>query len=88
MFYNTGRPMSGTWGSERFFTGGSGFVRRLSMPDASLQVCPEVCRFSLLTPLLLQTLPQTNTISRHLVMKTCALCLLQRVFGVSFYPVL
>ncbi|XP_046901925.1 protocadherin alpha-C2-like isoform X1 [Hypomesus transpacificus] len=41
MFYNTGRPMSGTWGSERFFTGGSGFVRRLSMPDASLQVCPE-----------------------------------------------
>ncbi|XP_024250182.1 protocadherin alpha-C2 isoform X1 [Oncorhynchus tshawytscha] len=41
MFYNTGRPISGTWGSERFFTGGSGFVRRLSMPDASLQVCPE-----------------------------------------------
>ncbi|KAM6970692.1 protocadherin alpha-C2-like isoform 1-T1 [Aplochiton taeniatus] len=41
MFYNTGRPISGTWGSERFFTGGSGFVRRLSMPDASMQVCPE-----------------------------------------------
>lgn len=39
MFYNTGRPVSGTWGSERFFTGGSGFVRRLSMPDAALQVC-------------------------------------------------
>ncbi|XP_016340180.1 protocadherin alpha-C2-like isoform X2 [Sinocyclocheilus anshuiensis] len=37
MFYNTGRPISGTWGSERFFTGGSGFVRRLSMPDAALQ---------------------------------------------------
>ncbi|KAG9263147.1 protocadherin alpha-C2 [Astyanax mexicanus] len=35
MFYNTGRPISGTWGSERFFTGGSGFVRRLSMPDAA-----------------------------------------------------
>uniref|UniRef100_A0A8C7U5R0 Protocadherin gamma-C3 n=1 Tax=Oncorhynchus mykiss TaxID=8022 RepID=A0A8C7U5R0_ONCMY len=45
MFYNTGRPISGTWGSERFFTGGSGFVRRLSMPDASLQVCPEVRHF-------------------------------------------
>lgn len=43
MFYNTGRPISGTWGSgaERFFTSGSGFVRRLSMPDASLQICPE-----------------------------------------------
>ncbi|XP_076130919.1 protocadherin alpha-C2-like isoform X1 [Alosa pseudoharengus] len=37
MFYNTGRPISGTWGSERFFTGGSGFVRRLSVPDAALQ---------------------------------------------------
>ncbi|XP_026886474.1 LOW QUALITY PROTEIN: protocadherin alpha-C2-like [Electrophorus electricus] len=37
MFYNTGRPISGTWGSERFFTGGSGLVRRLSMPDAALQ---------------------------------------------------
>uniref|UniRef100_A0AAY4BDK9 Protocadherin gamma-C3 n=1 Tax=Denticeps clupeoides TaxID=299321 RepID=A0AAY4BDK9_9TELE len=37
MFYNTGRPISGTWGSERFFTSGSGFVRRLSMPDAALQ---------------------------------------------------
>ncbi|XP_066506287.1 protocadherin alpha-C2-like isoform X2 [Hoplias malabaricus] len=37
MFYNTGRPISGTWGSERFFTGGSGFVRRLSMPDAAMQ---------------------------------------------------
>ncbi|XP_028815623.1 protocadherin alpha-C2-like isoform X1 [Denticeps clupeoides] len=36
MFYNTGRPLSGTWGSERFFTGHSGqFVRRLSMPDAT-----------------------------------------------------
>ncbi|XP_030622694.1 protocadherin 2 alpha c isoform X3 [Chanos chanos] len=36
MFYNTGRPLSGTWGSERFFTGQSGqFVRRLSMPDAA-----------------------------------------------------
>ncbi|TRY69642.1 hypothetical protein DNTS_024102 [Danionella cerebrum] len=37
MFYNTGRPLSGTWGSgaDRFFTGQSGqFVRRLSMPDA------------------------------------------------------
>uniref|UniRef100_A0A1A8I3V0 Neuron navigator 1 n=1 Tax=Nothobranchius kuhntae TaxID=321403 RepID=A0A1A8I3V0_NOTKU len=43
MFYNTGRPISGTWGSgaDRFFTSGSGFVRRLSMPDASLQICPE-----------------------------------------------
>ncbi|KAF3706608.1 Protocadherin alpha-C2 [Channa argus] len=43
MFYNTGRPISGTWGSgaDRFFTSGSGFVRRLSMPDASLQLCPE-----------------------------------------------
>lgn len=39
MFYNTGRPISGTWGSERFFTSGSGFVRRLSMPDAGIQVC-------------------------------------------------
>lgn len=39
MFYNTGRPISGTWGSERFFTSGSGFVRRLSMPDATIQVC-------------------------------------------------
>ncbi|KAF5893635.1 protocadherin alpha-C2-like isoform X1, partial [Clarias magur] len=37
MFYNTGRPISGTWGSERFFTSGSGFVRRLSMPDAGMQ---------------------------------------------------
>ncbi|XP_017345163.1 protocadherin alpha-C2 isoform X1 [Ictalurus punctatus] len=37
MFYNTGRPISGTWGSERFFTSGSGFVRRLSMPDAAVQ---------------------------------------------------
>ncbi|XP_076875448.1 protocadherin alpha-C2-like isoform X1 [Brachyhypopomus gauderio] len=37
MFYNTGRPISGTWGSERFFTSGSGLVRRLSMPDAALQ---------------------------------------------------
>ncbi|XP_031427753.1 protocadherin alpha-C2-like isoform X6 [Clupea harengus] len=37
MFYNTGRPISGTWGSERFFTGGSGFVRRLSVPDAAMQ---------------------------------------------------
>ncbi|XP_052471558.1 protocadherin alpha-C2 isoform X18 [Carassius gibelio] len=38
MFYNTGRPLSGTWGSgaDRFFTGQSGqFVRRLSMPDAT-----------------------------------------------------
>uniref|UniRef100_A0A1A8KS37 Neuron navigator 1 n=1 Tax=Nothobranchius kuhntae TaxID=321403 RepID=A0A1A8KS37_NOTKU len=37
------RPISGTWGSgaDRFFTSGSGFVRRLSMPDASLQICPE-----------------------------------------------
>ncbi|XP_057177572.1 protocadherin alpha-C2-like isoform X2 [Triplophysa rosa] len=35
MFYNTGRPISGTWGSERYFTQGSGFVRRLSMPDAA-----------------------------------------------------
>ncbi|XP_057205137.1 protocadherin alpha-C2-like isoform X3 [Triplophysa rosa] len=38
MFYNTGRPLSGTWGSgaDRFFTGQSGqFVRRLSMPDAA-----------------------------------------------------
>ncbi|XP_065130932.1 protocadherin alpha-C2-like isoform X1 [Paramisgurnus dabryanus] len=38
MFYNTGRPISGTWGSgaDRFFTGQSGqFVRRLSMPDAT-----------------------------------------------------
>ncbi|KAG7269648.1 hypothetical protein CRUP_036058 [Coryphaenoides rupestris] len=44
MFYNTGRPISGTWGSgaERFFTSNSGFVRRLSMPgDNSLQICPE-----------------------------------------------
>ncbi|KAF0038154.1 hypothetical protein F2P81_008638 [Scophthalmus maximus] len=43
MFYNTGRPISGTWGSgaDRFFTSGSGFVRRLSMPDASMQLCPE-----------------------------------------------
>lgn len=42
MFYNTGRPISGTWGSgaERFFTQGSGFVRRLSVPDAAMQVCP------------------------------------------------
>uniref|UniRef100_A0A672SCL9 Protocadherin gamma-C3 n=1 Tax=Sinocyclocheilus grahami TaxID=75366 RepID=A0A672SCL9_SINGR len=43
MFYNTGRPLSGTWGSgaDRFFTGQSGqFVRRLSMPDATaIQVC-------------------------------------------------
>ncbi|XP_076148303.1 protocadherin alpha-C2-like isoform X1 [Alosa pseudoharengus] len=41
MFYNMGRPMSGTWGSERFFTGHSSqFVRRLSMPDATaIQVC-------------------------------------------------
>lgn len=47
MFYNTGRPISGTWGSgaDRFFTSGSGFVRRLSMPDASLQICPEVCHY-------------------------------------------
>ncbi|GAA6072987.1 uncharacterized protein LOC113650345 [Tachysurus ichikawai] len=37
MFYNTGRPISGTWGSERYFTSGSGFVRRLSMPDATVQ---------------------------------------------------
>ncbi|XP_063058911.1 protocadherin alpha-C2-like [Engraulis encrasicolus] len=39
MFYNTGRPISGTWGSgaERFFTQGSGFVRRLSVPDAAMQ---------------------------------------------------
>ncbi|XP_062846838.1 protocadherin alpha-C2-like isoform X1 [Trichomycterus rosablanca] len=38
MFYNMGRPISGTWGSgaERFFTSQSGqFVRRLSMPDAT-----------------------------------------------------
>ncbi|XP_012672869.2 LOW QUALITY PROTEIN: protocadherin alpha-C2-like [Clupea harengus] len=39
MFYNTGRPMSGTWGSgqQSFFTGqhSSQFVRRLSMPDAT-----------------------------------------------------
>ncbi|KAL2077317.1 hypothetical protein ACEWY4_026821 [Coilia grayii] len=36
MFYNMGRPISGTWGSERFFTGHSSqFVRRLSMPDAT-----------------------------------------------------
>ncbi|TSK45900.1 Protocadherin alpha-C2 [Bagarius yarrelli] len=38
MFYNMGRPVSGTWGSgaERFFTSHSGqFVRRLSMPDAT-----------------------------------------------------
>ncbi|KAI5626828.1 hypothetical protein C0J50_13326 [Silurus asotus] len=38
MFYNMGRPVSGTWGSgaERFFTSQSGqFVRRLSMPDAT-----------------------------------------------------
>ncbi|KAK1882892.1 Protocadherin alpha-C2 [Dissostichus eleginoides] len=43
MFYNTGRPISGTWGSgaDRFFTNNSGFVRRLSMPDASMQLCPE-----------------------------------------------
>lgn len=43
MFYNMGRPVSGTWGSgaERFFTSQSGqFVRRLSMPDATaIQVC-------------------------------------------------
>ncbi|XP_023698656.1 protocadherin alpha-C2-like isoform X1 [Paramormyrops kingsleyae] len=43
MFYNTGVP-GGTMGSERFFTGQSGqsqvFVRRLSMPDASIQPKP------------------------------------------------
>ncbi|MFT7809805.1 protocadherin alpha-C2-like isoform X1 [Arapaima gigas] len=43
MFYNTGVP-GGTMGSERFFTGQSGqsqvFVRRLSMPDASVQPKP------------------------------------------------
>lgn len=53
MFYNTGRPISGTWGSgaDRFFTSGSGFVRRLSMPDASLQICPEVGHYFLCLPL-------------------------------------
>lgn len=43
MFYNTGRPHSGTWGSG-YVTSHSGqsqiFVRRLSMPDATaIQVC-------------------------------------------------
>ena len=43
MFYNTGRPHSGTWGSG-YVTSQSGhsqmFVRRLSMPDAAaIQVC-------------------------------------------------
>lgn len=43
MFYNTGRPHSGTWGSG-YVTSHSGqsqiFVRRLSMPDAAaIQVC-------------------------------------------------
>ncbi|CAB1337119.1 unnamed protein product, partial [Coregonus sp. 'balchen'] len=39
MFYNTGRPHSGTWGSGGYVTSQSGqsqmFVRRLSMPDAT-----------------------------------------------------
>lgn len=43
MFYNTGRPQSGTWGSG-YVTSHSGqsqiFVRRLSMPDSTtIQVC-------------------------------------------------
>lgn len=51
MFYNTGRPHSGTWGSG-YVTSHSGqsqiFVRRLSMPDATvIQVCVGwyICHF-------------------------------------------
>ncbi|KPP75147.1 hypothetical protein Z043_105626 [Scleropages formosus] len=55
MFYNTGVP-GGTMGSERFFTGQSGqsqvFVRRLSMPDASVQVCFVASIWAIVTSLI------------------------------------